>query len=62
MEAIEKDDRPAAENIMSRHISSVRQSLLEHLAKEAGKPAVEKAAARKLSLPSHAVSEARPEV
>ena len=63
VEAIEKEDRAAAENIMSRHISSVRQSLLEHLAKEVVKPAGGKTAARRLSLPSHSpASELHPEV
>jgi DNA-binding GntR family transcriptional regulator len=58
VDAIEKDDRMAAEEIMSRHISSVRKKLLELLGKEAHK---EKAPspARKLSL---AESEAESEV
>jgi DNA-binding GntR family transcriptional regulator len=57
LEALEKDDRPAAESILSRHISSVRGKLLEHLAGEvqndkATTPA-EKSGARKLILQSN---------
>ena len=63
VEALEKDDRRAAEDIISRHISSVRKRLLEHLAKEREKPAAEKSGAHKLSLPTNPpMSEIRPEV
>lgn len=48
---VENGDRTDAENAMSRHISTVRKKLLEHLAQaEAEKPAAEKSGARKLVL------------
>jgi DNA-binding GntR family transcriptional regulator len=63
VDALEKDDRAAAEKVMSRHISGVRKTLLEYLAKELGKPGSEKSGARKLSLPSNPpASEIRPEI
>ncbi len=63
VDAIEKNDRPSAENIMSRHISSVRKTLLDHLSKEARKDKSQVPPVRKLSLPSHSPdSEIRPEV
>ena len=61
VDALEKEDRPAAEALMSRHISSVRKTLLEHLAKD--QTVAEKSAARKLTLqPGLPESEIRPEV
>jgi DNA-binding GntR family transcriptional regulator len=59
VDAIERDDRQAAEEIMSRHISSVRKKLLEHLGKEAHRDKGPAAAPRKLSL---AASEVEAEV
>lgn len=55
VEALEKDDRPAAERIVSLHISSVRKTLLEHIATEAATTAAaDKTSARKLTLASNA--------
>lgn len=48
VDAIEKDDRKAAEEAASQHISDVRKKLLEHLGKEANKGKT--APARKLTL------------
>jgi DNA-binding GntR family transcriptional regulator len=56
VDAIEKagEDRTEAEFAMSRHISTVRKRLIEHLEKAAAeKPAVEKPGPRKLVLPTN---------
>jgi DNA-binding GntR family transcriptional regulator len=65
VDALEKDDRGAAESAMSHHISSVRKALLEHLAKDPGPKhpaAADKSGARKLSLSSDRPIEIRPGV
>ncbi|HEY3841060.1 MAG TPA: GntR family transcriptional regulator [Bryobacteraceae bacterium] len=66
LDALEKggDDRSDAEGAMSRHISTVRKRLIEHLEKAAlEKPAVEKPGPRKLVLPgTPAASEIRQDV
>ena len=63
VDAIEKDDRQAAEDVMIRHISVVRNKLLEALGREAHpeKPAPP-SASRKLTLATaDGDAETRPE-
>lgn len=54
--ALETGDRSEAEQVMRRHISSVRKKLLDHLARAKSEEApAEKASARKMAVPGSAM-------
>jgi DNA-binding GntR family transcriptional regulator len=61
VDALERSDRGEAEKAMSRHISTVRKRLLEHLAQADPGPAAGKAPSRKLTLAGPSLPELHPD-